>query len=229
MQMEWEGTPLRRSSRLHIQSEPNKVLSNPPSNPKYILPTPQELPDLGPGVELYQLPDTDVGFNIVYLNSQDRPVCYYSSQEDFADQEDSDTDIERGKGLEDVLWPPEVLMQARNFGPRRQKRTCDDHDGGGDQRAREILQSEETTTVQISDVWGPVEDAKLRDWFERQPYAFVNATSSHIGRQRCAEQHLAGSLLEADDALHRPNAPVFTLSLSLSSSQHHRLLVTSSS
>lgn len=102
--MEGVGTPVRRSCRL--QTEPTSI-------PNPVTPTTvaeedeqglamerQELPDLGPGVELVMLPEMDVYFNEQYLSSQKPRTHYCASDED---SEHSDHDFTKGGGLESIL------------------------------------------------------------------------------------------------------------------------------
>lgn len=111
---------MRRSTRL--QQEPSPPTS-PSNQDEEVLPVEiGDLLDMGSNVEIYNLPDTDIVFDENYLASQEQPYAYYSSQEEFGDEANSDSENEHGGGLEDLLWPPEVMLQARNYGRRGRKR-----------------------------------------------------------------------------------------------------------
>lgn len=75
-----------------------------------------ELPDLGRGAELVPLLTMDVYFHEQYLSSQE-PRPHYSTIED--DSRDSDHDNTKGEGLEEILWPPEILQQAPSYGKKK--------------------------------------------------------------------------------------------------------------
>ena len=84
------------------------------------LPTePPQLPDLGPGVEIVALPEMDIGFNVDYLTSHEQAREGDSDSEEILERDESDIDMERGRGLEEILWPPKLLLQARNYGMRK--------------------------------------------------------------------------------------------------------------
>ena len=122
--MEWEGIPVRRSSRLQQDLEPILAPLTPPSSPdEEVVPLQMDdLPDMGPAVQIYNLPDTEIGFDGDYLASQEQHRGYYASEEEDLQSVNSDYDSESGGGLEEMLWPPEVLMHARNYGARGRKR-----------------------------------------------------------------------------------------------------------
>lgn len=77
-----------------------------------------ELPDLGPhGMETIPLTDIEAIFNPNFLASQqDSVYSHYSSDDYVLDEEEPDRDTESIKegGLDKLLWPPEVLLQAQN-------------------------------------------------------------------------------------------------------------------
>lgn len=122
--MEWDGIPVRRSLRL-VHEPPTLAPPTPPSPPSdHEIPTLlHDLRDLGPGVEIIPLPDTNMEFNLDYLTSQEEPNRQQSSGGEFMNMDDeSDGENGTGGGLEEILWPPEMLMQARSYGKRRAKR-----------------------------------------------------------------------------------------------------------
>lgn len=130
MQMEWDGIPIRRSSRLYLEPGPSTAPPTPPSSGDDVPDPPRyhehELPDLGHGVKTIALPDIEVDFNVDYFTSQETGG-YYSSSEDLIDNPESNRKNERGGGLEDLLWPPKVLMQARNYGKSTRMRRITGH------------------------------------------------------------------------------------------------------
>lgn len=94
------------------------------------------LPDLGPGVCLVPLPDTTIEFDGDYLASQKLQRRQCSSGSDFMDSDGCENEIETGGGIERLLWPPELLLQAGSYGgTRRRKRnshsTADEREGRG--------------------------------------------------------------------------------------------------
>lgn len=115
---------MRRSSRLQQDPEPSVTPPTPSSSeddevsPVEI----DDLPDMGPRVEIYDLPDTEIGFDAEYLASQEQQRPYYSSEEEFLQDANSDCDSENIGGIEAILWPPEVMLQARHYGRRGRKR-----------------------------------------------------------------------------------------------------------
>lgn len=72
--MEWDEIPVRRSARLQQDPGPSTTPTSPPSSSdeEGVVPLQiQDLPDMGPGVEIFDLPDTKIGFNEDYLTSQE--------------------------------------------------------------------------------------------------------------------------------------------------------------
>lgn len=123
--MELEGISVRRSQRLQRETPTNIEPQSPAESvEEQITYQLHELPDLGPGVETIPLSTTDIEFNGDYLPSQERtPRGYYSdSDEGYEEGSDQEPEIEHGGGLEHILWPPEVLAQARSYGARRGKK-----------------------------------------------------------------------------------------------------------
>lgn len=113
--MGYEGIRLRRSSRL-VPSEapPSPPSTETPSPDVHIPDSLDELPDLGSGVELVALPDTEIDFDATYLTSQEHNHDKYSDYEHEIDEADSEEEI--GGGLEEILWPLELLNQAGSYG-----------------------------------------------------------------------------------------------------------------
>lgn len=71
------------------------------------------------------LPEMDVEFNSAYLSSQEAPQHYSGSEEDYANPEDEDCNSgmeEAGGGLEEILWTPELLMQARTYRSKKSRK-----------------------------------------------------------------------------------------------------------
>lgn len=119
--MEWDNIPVRRSSRLQTIEIPNPPTLPEPQEDEEGLPMQslQDLPDLGPGVELAMLPEMDVFFNKNYLSSQEPRLHYCASDED---EEEYDHDMSKGGGLESILWPPEMLQQAHGYGKQKKRK-----------------------------------------------------------------------------------------------------------
>ena len=63
--------------------------------------------------------EMDVPFNLDYMNSHeyghggDR-----SSDDQLSNTDDSDGEMDMGGGLEEVLWPPKMLLQIEMYGKR---------------------------------------------------------------------------------------------------------------
>lgn len=78
--------------------------------PKEIPMFDSELPDLGFSIEFVPLADIDTTFNGDYLPSQEFEHRGLSSQEDHTFGEDYESENENPGGLEEILWPPELLL-----------------------------------------------------------------------------------------------------------------------
>ena len=106
-QKEFQVAP--RSSTKHTSCHP------PPPEEDELHVEPTQLLDLEPGMEIVALPGMDVSFNADYLTSQEDARQGYSSCEGNIDRVELDTDMDRGGGLEEILWPPELLLQAEHY------------------------------------------------------------------------------------------------------------------
>lgn len=78
------------------------------------------IPHLGACVELVALREMNVDFDANYLTSQEHSLVYYRSSEGVY-YDGSDYDLDTRGGIENMLWPPELLIQARIFGRERKK------------------------------------------------------------------------------------------------------------
>ena len=98
LQMAWASIPLRRSARLQ-HGDPSTTAA-PPSpehnNDSGSLAKPIHLPDLGPDVELFLLPERDIEFNADYLNSQKHHEGGYSRWEEAYHNNESHGKMELG-------------------------------------------------------------------------------------------------------------------------------------
>ena len=71
-------------------------------------------------------------FNAEYLNLQEYEESIYSSSEESIVNSESDREMHDGGGLEDMLWPEEMLLNAENYGAksRRKKAQGEVHGNG---------------------------------------------------------------------------------------------------
>lgn len=121
MQVEWDGVPVRRSSRLNRDTTPPLPPAMPPVDEDEV-PCSARIRASGSRstpvwIETIPLTDTEAIFNPNFLASQEDSVySHYSSDDYVLDEEEPDRDTESIKegGLEKLLWPPEVLLQAQN-------------------------------------------------------------------------------------------------------------------
>lgn len=182
---------MRRSSRL--QQDPEPTLT-PPSSPcteneEVLSVQIDDLPDMGPRVEIYDLPDTNIGFDENYLPSQEQTYAYYSSQEEFVEEANSDSDNEYGGGLENILWPPEVMMQAMNYGRRGEKRR-------NAVAAERLLDNVDGAAVKVSEV-GPA----------REPALFACGADGTSAISPCHRRFWRGAELSTDWEGGEPHGP----------------------
>lgn len=138
-QMEWDNIPVRRSERLQQEIPPTISTTTSSSQNSEAIENQQvpveigDLPDVGHGIEVFPLQDMDIPFEGDFLHSQEANHEQLADCEELYSDDEGDYDMPGGGGLEEMLWPPEMLREARNYGSQAtRKRRARDSEPNGD-------------------------------------------------------------------------------------------------
>lgn len=93
----------------------------------------------------------EVGLNPDYLTSQVQMQRNYPNSEDVVDSEGSDLDLKKTGGLGQMLWPPEMLLQAQSYGLRRKKRRTQGNEIATDANQEDLNTEQQFDTFKVHD------------------------------------------------------------------------------